>query len=234
MGKTGMGLGLVGLLVATPVVGQTGDWEVVSEGEIVVRTRPHKNAAVKEVWAQGVLDAEVQDLQSAILDAEAYPKFMPYVKESRYLGEPQPDGGGYVYTRLDLPFISSRDYVLKVTVEQTVSPDGSGSFRNRWVAEPDRIPSRHSVTRLRLCEGSWEVTPLGNGRSKVSYHTAVDPGGWIPAFAAESANKKGVLENFRAVEKEAQRRAAVRIAKQREEQERKPKVSEAKPVTPGT
>lgn len=210
-------MGLVGLLVALPVMAQTGEWETVSTGAITVKSRPRQGSAVKEVWAEGVMHADVQDIQSAVLDAEAYPSFMPFVKESRYLGKADADGGGHVYTRLDLPFVSSRDYVIKVTVQKKVGVDGSGEFSNSWVADPDRIPARHSVTRLRLCEGSWEVYPLGGGKSRVVYRAAVDPGGWIPSSIAETANKKGVTDTFNAMEKEAKRRQAIRLAKQKTE-----------------
>ncbi len=207
-----MGMRWMGLLVLLPMVAQAGEWEVVSSGAVTVKSRAREGSAIKEVMAEGEMNVDARDLQAAILDAEGYTRFMPYVKESRYLGKAQPDGGGYVYTRLELPFVSSRDYVLKVSVQKRVNPDGSGVFSNSWTAEPDRIPSRSNVTRLRLCEGAWEVTSLGNGKSRVAYRSAVDPGGWVPAFAAESASKKGVLDTFSAMEREAKRRGGERIA----------------------
>ena len=44
------------------------------------------------------------------------------------------------------------------------------------------------------------------------YKFNVDPGGMIPAFAADMGNKSGVTDVFNAVEKEAKRRAAERKA----------------------
>lgn len=186
-------------------------WETVATAPVLIKARSVPNSGIKEIWAEGELSAPIQDVQSALMDAEHFREFMPYVKESRTIGKPQADGAQYVYTRLDFgTWVSSRDYVVKVTVERSVSRDGTGEFRNRWVAEPDRIPSRANVIRLRVNEGSWHVTSRGPNRSFVVYRFVVDPGGWIPAFAANAGNKQGVTETFSAVEREAQKRAVAR------------------------
>jgi hypothetical protein len=179
---------------------------------IVVKTRPKPGSSIKEVWAEGVMDAHVQDIQNTLMDADTFSKFMPYVKESRKIHKPDPDGGEFVYTRLELPMISSRDYVLKVYLDQSVGVDGTGDFRNRWTAVPDRIPKRHNSVRIRINEGSWHVRPRADGKSDVVYKFMVDPGGWVPAFAADMGNKRGILETFQAVEKEARRRGTQRGA----------------------
>jgi hypothetical protein len=64
--------------------------------------------------------------------------------------------------------------------------------------------------RLRINEGSWHVASRGPNKSFAVYRFVVDPGGWIPAFAANAGNKQGVTDTFKAVEREAERRADVR------------------------
>lgn len=201
----------VGLLIAQGAAAE--EWETVMTGPLTVRTRVHpENAKVKEVWAEAIMNAEVQDVQATILDAEAYPRFMPYVKETKVLsgGHDEEKNNRLVYTRLSLPFVEGRDYVVRVFVDETVDPDGAGEFKNRWKSEPDAYPLRTSIVRLRFNVGSWHVKPLPDGRSKVTYRAAVDPGGWVPSFAQEIANKKGVQETFTAVEKEAKHRGEER------------------------
>lgn len=180
-------------------------WETVQEGAIVIKTRQKPGTEVKEVWAEGLIAAEVQDIQTTLMTPDRFAKFMPYVKEAREFGKPDADGGAYVYTRLDLPWVKARDYVTKVFLEEGVKPDGSGAFRNRWVATPDKIPHRNNIIRLKYNEGSWHVTGQGEGKSHAVYRFSVDPGGWIPGFAADMGNTKGVTDTFRAVEAEAQR-----------------------------
>ena len=106
--------------------------------------------------------------------------------------------------------VDPRDYVLRVWLDEGVATDGSGVFRNHWVASGQKIPARHNVVRLNVNEGSWSVTARPGGKSWAVYKFAVDPGGWIPAFAADLGNKSGVTDTFTAVENEGRRRAAER------------------------
>jgi hypothetical protein len=194
-----------------PAAAQAGDdWETVASGAITVKARNRSGTSIREIWAEGDIAAPVQDIQSTILDSESYPKFMPYVKECRFIGTPDADGSKYVYTRLDLPMLSSRDYVVKVNTPQQVAGDGTGTFENKWVSVWDKIPTRSSIVRLKVNEGSWVVTSKDSSTSHVVYKFTVDPGGMIPSFAANMGNKSGVTDTFKAVEKEAQRRKNAR------------------------
>lgn len=195
--------------LAMPALARSGPWETLSRGDIVVRVRAVDDGNARELWAEGELDAEVQDLQAAILDAESYPRFMPYVRESRRLQEGR-DGVALVYTRVAPPFIQPRDYIVGVVVQKRVAPDGSGEFSNRWYAVPDGAPRRDSVVRLQRCEGTWRVVPGGDGRSRVQYRASVDPGGWVPEFISDMANRAATLDTFRALEAEARRRGEER------------------------
>lgn len=185
-------------------------WDTIATGPIVIRSRMRPGTPIREVWAEGNMCVPVRDVQAAIMDTEAYPRFMPFVKESRYVGEPEADGSGIVYGRVEPPVIGARDYVLGVVLERGVAPDGSGTFLNRWFALPDHLPRRANAVRLRVNEGSWEVRPLAGGRSHVTYRFALDPGGWLPPFVADIGNRSAVMDTFKALEREARRRAAAR------------------------
>ncbi|QSQ22053.1 START domain-containing protein [Pyxidicoccus parkwayensis] len=184
-------------------------WKTLAERPYLIKVRPRPGTHAKDVWAEGELDASAADVQSALTDADSYRDWMPYVKESRTL-ERLPDGSKRTYTRLDLPFVSARDYVSHVVPESTLAADGSGVFAQRWQAEPDAIPERKGTVRLRLNEGSWRVEPRGEGRSYAVYRFTVDPAGSIPGFLANMGQKDGVVDTFRAVEKRARQQAEER------------------------
>lgn len=203
------------MLVAVPGAAAASEWQTISTGQITVKTRTI-SGSVKEIWAEGTMAASAFDIQEAILDAESYPRFMPYVKEARYVGG-SAEGGRYVYTRLDLPFLNARDYVLLVTVESRVDGNGQGTFVNRWKATPGRVRERPQVTRIKTCEGSWEVKSTEDGKAYVVYRAVVDPGGWVPGFALDAANRKGVSDTWSAVENESVRRGTARIARKDDE-----------------
>jgi hypothetical protein len=192
------------MLAAASATGQDSP-----SGPIAIHRRPVPGTHLSEVWAEGDLHAQVKDVQDTLLDVPHLPQFMPYVKEARELG-PAPGGGRLIYGRLSLGLAQGRDYVLRLFVDQRVGPQGDGPFQNHWVAEPDRIPKRNNLIRMRTNQGGWLVTPGPGGRSHAVYHVVVDPGGWLPGFALGSASQSAVLETFRAVDREAQRRARAR------------------------
>jgi hypothetical protein len=201
--------GVVLGLVLIPWVARADRWDVLENEPILIRARSRPNSAVREIWAEADLDAPAKELQETILDAEAYPRFMPYVKETRYLRPPDKKGDRLVYSKLEFPFVSPRDYVVKVTVDSTVETDGSGHFANHWFAQPDAVPLRKSVVRIRITEGSWQVFPKQD-RAHVVYRVAVDPGTGLPPFLADMGHRAGVSDTFHALEREARRRAESR------------------------
>lgn len=208
------GLGRVllsGLLLCGAMSVAEEPWKVVVQGPVVVKSRPFGGGQVHEVWAEGDFNVPVKALQETLLDVKRLPQYMPYVQEARELARSK-DGSRYVYARLKLPWVTARDYVLHMFVDQRVQASGLGSFASHWKAEPDKFPKRPHTVRMTLNEGSWVITPLSEGRSHAVYKFVVDPGGWLPGFALESAQKSAALATFHAVGAEAQRRAGTRIS----------------------
>jgi Polyketide cyclase / dehydrase and lipid transport len=196
--------GLVALVCLVVAGGaRAEDWETIAnEGDVVIRVRPRPDLpSGREVWAEGTMKASAQDVQAVLRDYDSFRHWMPYVKESRVLSQ-EPDGRR-TYTRLDLPVISSRDYVCRVVDEELLEEDGTGTFRQRWWSDHGSLPARHGVVRLRFNEGSWHVTPRGEDTSHFVYRFAVEPGGSIPGFLAGFGQKDAVLDTVRAVEKRA-------------------------------
>lgn len=201
------------LVCAGSAFAEEGKWETVVTGPITIKNRSIPNSQVKEIWAEGDIAAPVQDIQEACMRVERFRYFMPYLKDSREISPKQPDNSVYVYTLIDLPVVGKRDYVVRTWLRESVNADGTGNFRNEWKAFPDYLPRRSGISRVELNEGGWTVTPLGDGsKSHAVYKFTVDPGGWVPAFAANMGNEKGVGDTFKAVEAEAQRRRDARLA----------------------
>ncbi|RKH77599.1 hypothetical protein D7Y21_37100 [Corallococcus sp. AB045] len=195
--------GLALAVVLAAGVAGAEEWETVAKTPFVIKVRPRPGTKAKDIWAEGELKASALQIQTVLEDQGSYRLFMPYVKESRVV-RPTDDGGRLTYTRLDLPVVSSRDYICHVVTESKVAPDGTGVYQQRWKAEPDAFPARRDVVRLRLNEGSWTVEPKGEGRSWVVYKFTVDPAGSVPGFLASLGQNDAVVDTLRAVEKRAQ------------------------------
>jgi hypothetical protein len=205
--------GLVVLVLAL-VAGSAGaeDWETVTEGGMVIRVRARPDVpGGREVWAEGEMAADIQDIQSVLKDHEAFRHWMPYVTESRVLSAGTE--GRVTYTRLKLPFISNRDYVLRVVDEQLVGEDGAASFRQRWWSDNQALAERRGVVRLKHNEGSWLFTSRGEGKVQFVYRFSVEPGGSIPSFLAGFGQKDAVADTVRAVEKRAQKVGTARASR---------------------
>lgn len=190
------------VVLAAGVAGAEEEWDTVATTPFLIKVRPRPGTKAKDIWAEGELKASAAQVQAALEDQESYRLFMPYVKESRVV-RPTDDGGRLTYTRLDLPVVSSRDYICHVVTESKVAPDGTGEYRQHWKAEPDAFPARRDVVRLRLNEGSWRVEPKSESTSWAVYKFTVDPAGSIPGFLANVGQKDAVVDTLRAVEKRA-------------------------------
>jgi hypothetical protein len=183
-------------------------WETVSTGAVKVRSRARPGTAVREIRAEADVKAPALAVQQAILSCERYAAFMPFVKEVRYLEGTSADATFVTYTRLAPPLVAGRDFVVECRTTSVLAADGSGEFSNEWRATPDRLPHRPDTVRLRLNVGSWHVTSRADGGSHLVYQFTVDPGGLIPPFIADLANRSALPDTLHAVEKEAQRLAA--------------------------
>lgn len=201
---------LLALLTMISIMGEVSasTWETVVEGDLTVKKRSVAGSDVREYLVETVMNAKVGDIQEALCDTVRFPAFMPHVAETKVLETNSRIER--VYTRVEPPVGGSRDYVAEVTVLERASEDGTGTFRQKWHALPDAIPERDGVKRIRVNEGSWHISSTREGHSKVVYRFRVDPGGWVPEFVIDLANRKTIPETLRAVEQEANRRARAR------------------------
>ena len=188
------------------------NWTQTVSGPITVKTRPTVHGSnIKEVWSEGDVGVSALDIQGDAHRPNPIPALHAVCQRGPgWAPQAEADGAHLVYTRLELPLVTPRDYVERVHNDHLVAADGGGTFEQRWEAVPDRLPKRVNVIRVRVNEGQWLVTPKGDRTSHIVYKFTVDPGGMIPPFAANIGNTSGVTDTFRAVEKEARRRAVER------------------------
>ncbi len=197
--------GALALALLTGVAGAAEQWKTVEDDDgIVIKARPRADGVGKEIWAEGDLEADAYDIQTALIDAGSFRLFMPYVKESRVVSTAE-DGSRVAYAKLNPPVVSSRDYVLHLVEEKKVSEDGTGEFLQRWKTVDGVVPVREGVVRLKHNEGSWHVTPRGEGKAHVVYKFSVDPGGSVPGWLANMGQSDAVMDTLEAVEERAQK-----------------------------
>ena len=179
--------------------GQAG----ASAPAVNVETRAIPGRDVKQVNAQGIIDAPPHVVRAVIADLERYPAFMPYVKESRVLGR---DAAGDVqnYQRLSfgLPFVQDRHYVIRITEREYRDADRRRAWAFVWRLD-DGLPPGASAGAVRVSvnSGHWDLRPVAaaEGVTDVRYCVFTDPAGALPKWLVGLANTEGVPQLFAAV-----------------------------------
>ncbi len=185
-------------------------WKSSTVDGITVRSQAQPGSAIREFSAEATLKAPLEEIQSALLDIEAHASFMPYVVEAKDLGAVEAGGARLAYSRLEFPLVRSRDFILRITVDRALTAEGGNEFANHWVSVPTALAERPGVIRIRLNEGSWRATRISPAETRVVYRFRVDPAGWIPSVFANEASRRAIPSVFRALEREAQHRAATK------------------------
>ena len=180
---------------------QTTAWkEEGSRDRIVIYSRTRAGSAVKEFKSVGTIDAPASAVFALLQDAEAFPKFMPYTSECHVLQ--REEGSTVAYQRLELPFVSDRDYTLRSAHSQKEGPNGP-IYSISWHPANDLGPAeKPGVQRVKVCEGGWLIEPNGNGSTRATYRIYTDSGGAIPAAIANTGSRAAIRKVFAAIRKE--------------------------------
>lgn len=177
--------------------------EVHSRPDLKVATRERSGFSVKELRAVGRIDAPPAAVRNVLADAEDYPRFMPYMKESRVLSRDAGRHALIAYARLNPPLVGQRDYTIRVVEEARHGADGGTAYTLRWEPANDLGPAEvKGVTRVKVNTGSWLLEPLeGGNATRATYTLLTDGGGGLPAWIINTANKRSVPDLFEAVRK---------------------------------
>jgi len=170
---------------------------------VTVETRAIPGRDVKQVNAQGLIEAPPHVVRAVIADLERYPAFMPYVKESRVLGR-DASGDMQNYQRLSfgLPFVQDRHYVIRITEREYREPGRGRGWVFVWRLE-EGLPSGASASAVRVSvnSGYWDLRPVAGAgsASDVRYCVFTDPAGSLPKWLVGLANTEGIPQLFAAV-----------------------------------
>lgn len=199
---------LFALVAAFTLVGRAAEvvdgWTVMTrDSDLTIYSRPRKDSSILEVRGVGVINAPSTSVKRVIDDTTEYPKFMPYVVETKTIsrvGDTQRVG----YQRLSPPFVGDRDYTVRIRCEAKPCPTTGGTiYCNRWEAANDLGPAeKKGVTRVKITEGSWLLEPTTDGQTRATYTIYSDSGGGIPTMILNTANKTAIPKLFEAIRKQ--------------------------------
>lgn len=130
----------------------------------------------REGIGRGVIDAPPERVYRALTDYAHWEEFMPFLEESD--ARAQADGSVLSRHRLDLPAPQGeRRYEIRARHAAEEGPKGR-VWRVSWAS----VPGSGNVAGHR---GSWTLTAQGAGRTLAVLRLWTDPGGAVPAWAAD-------------------------------------------------
>ncbi len=168
--------------------------------------------------AEGKLNAPAWAVRDVLRRAFENEKISPYLSERKVLAaeacqDGQKDLPGcrriWVYERYAPPLVGARDYVFRMDVAVDDVDEG-GDFELRWTLDESRGAPPEGATHMARNTGGWEISPEGEGKSRFIYRIDVDPGGSVPTWIVNMANKSQVPSVIAAVEEEAAKLAVRR------------------------
>ena len=182
-------------------------WEAVSQDDgISIFAREKPGTSVHEMKATGFIDAPPSAVWKALRDYDHYDKTMPYTEESKVISRSEGDKVIYFYSVINAPFVSRRDYLIKIT-DETDYKDPKGIMKVSWTNATDKtVPPRDGVVRVTINDGYWILQPLNGGKTTyATYYLYTDPGGSLPKWIVNKANGSAVPDVFNAVRKQAKK-----------------------------
>ena len=123
------------------------------------------------------------------------PAFVPYLKHLTVLAD-APDVK-VIYEQITMPVVQDRDYT--VTVTATTDPT-SRQIQVSFVSTPEAGPPvQAAYVRVTAIEGSWTLVPTRGGGSLVTYVVASDPGGALPTWLVNRAQRQAAPAVVKAI-----------------------------------
>ena len=170
---------------------------------IVVDVRAVSGQSIVTVRGTWTAKQSPVSLWKAVNDLERYTEFMPYLETAKVLK--RKGTSAWQYYCLDTPIISDRDYTLKLTTDP--NPGKDGRWRVSWVSANQAGPKpKPGKVRVKVATGSWAFESVQGGKAtKIVYTVRSDPGGSIPSWLANRANRQTVPDVMRALLKQSKK-----------------------------
>jgi hypothetical protein len=169
-----------------------------------VRVYKHRKSAIIKLGADGVIRAPPADVSRFLLDYGKQIGVIDRLVRARVLS--RRGKTLRVYQRLDLPWISDRDFTLDVRWGKS----GSAHWI-RYRADPRGPGGKKGAVHVKTHHGRWLLVPLQNGKAtRVRFEVTIDMGGWLPRWMAKAGAGKEVPNLFRNVQRAVKQRINAR------------------------
>jgi ribosome-associated toxin RatA of RatAB toxin-antitoxin module len=180
---------LLGVLLGGAPAWANALWDQVTEVEgMQVERRLLPGMGRYEVRVSTVAPFPPQVIFETLWRHHEYPEFVPYLQHLTILKQAPTEK--VLYEQITMPFVRDRDYTVKVTAEREPA---TGRMQVTFVSAPeDGPPPQDRYVRVTAIHGSWTLVPTRDGGTLVTYVVSSDPGGALPAWLVNRAQRKAV------------------------------------------
>ena len=187
---------LLGLLLGGGLAWASPPWEWVTETEgMQVERRLLPGTTRYEVRVSTSAPFPPPVIFQTLWRQHEYPAFVPYLKHLTVLTD-APDVK-VIYEQITMPVVRDRDYTVRVTA--TTDPT-SGQIQVSFVSAPEAGPPvQAAYVRVTAIQGSWTLVPTHGGGSLVTYVVASDPGGALPTWLVNRAQRQAAPAVVKAI-----------------------------------
>ncbi len=160
-----------------------------SDEHMVIYSRTIPGTDIREVKATAVMTGTIAEAVAIIFDRPNHPGNMPYIIKSVVLSKD--DKCDVSYNIISPPLASNRDYIVRSCVE----PISAYEVKLWWepATHPD-YPETDKNVRVKINRGWYMFRQIEPGKLLVDYYIYTDPGGSLPTFIKNIANRTGVSD----------------------------------------
>lgn len=184
----------------------TNEWLLVKNDrlrKIKTYARLEDGKRYRSFKVEATLDTNVEALARVLLDFDNYTRWFWKTRESKLIR--QNSATEYVvYMVHDAPYgLPDRDTVIKGTIEPQTKNRPYVTLR--VTAIPDAIPAKPPLVRMVAEEMTIKFTPLPDNQVEMITEGYFDPGGVVPAWAANFVQRNAPYAVLLALQRMTQR-----------------------------
>jgi hypothetical protein len=172
------------------------------ESGITVSRRGATGNMLPAFRGEGTAKVHVLSALAVILDVREVERWAYGVTDARSVRHVD-DRTEIVYLYSDTPWpVRDRDMVVRRTV--SILTPGS-EYAVSIVCEPNAVPEREGLIRVRDCDSSFRLRKLDAHRTEIVYEMSLDPEGAVPQWASAFLARTAPVKTLLAIESRASR-----------------------------
>jgi hypothetical protein len=179
-----------------------GPWkEERSDENLSIFSREVPGTDIREVKATALMPGTIKEAVDIIFDRKNHPGNMPYITKSVVISKD--DRCDVSYNIISPPVASNRDYIVRSCADKASSQE----TKLWWeTATHKDYPENDDNVRVKVNKGYYIFRQIEPDKLLVDYYIYTDPGGSLPIFVKNIANRTGVSDVLESLEKTIQKR----------------------------